>query len=133
MQPKLKENPKDWLKFTAAVCLVLALVVAGLARRHVFSRATMWSLLALLLITLLVCLLKPRLFRSFYRVGMTVSFYIGHLFGRILLTLIFLLVLTPLGLMLKLMGKDLLRLKRDPSAQTYWEPVKQNHDLEREF
>jgi hypothetical protein len=133
MQPKLKENPKDWLKFTAAIGLVLILVVAGLARRGVISRAPMWSLLAVLAGALLLAVMKPRLFRGFYRVGMTVSFYIGQVVGRILLTLIFLLVLTPLGLLLRLMGKDLLRLKLDPSAQTYWEPVKQDNDLEREF
>lgn len=133
MQPKLKENPKDWLKFTAAVALVLLLVVIGLARRGVVSRGTMWLLLATLGVALLLGVIKPRLFRGFYRVGMTVSFYIGQVVGWIVLTLIFLLVLTPLGLLLRLMGKDLLKLKRDPSAKTYWEPVKQNNDLEREF
>src|SRR5258706_11090139 len=133
MQPKLKENPKDWLKFTAAVCLALMLVTLGLTKRSVFSRTTMWTLLGFLAGALLLCLIKPRLFRGFYRAGMTVAFYMGQFVGRILLTLIFLLVVTPLGLLLRLLGKDLLRLKRDPSAQTYWEPVKQNHDLEREF
>jgi F0F1-type ATP synthase assembly protein I len=133
MQPKLKENPKDWLKFTTAVALVLMLVVGGMARRGVLSRSAMWGFLAALLVTLLLCLLKPRLCRGFYRVGMTVSFYIGQVIGRILLTLIFLLVVTPLGILLRLCGKDLLRLKRDPTAKTYWEPVKQTHNLDREF
>jgi hypothetical protein len=93
----------------------------------------MWVSLGVLTGLLALCGLKPRWFRGFYRIGMTVAFYIGQFFGRILLTLIFLLVLTPLGLFLRLMGKDSLRLKRDPAAQTYWQPVKQNKNLDREF
>src|SRR5437667_10640469 len=108
MQPKLKENPRDWLKFTVAVCLALMLVILGLTKRGVFSRQTMWSLFAVLAGALLLCLIKPRIFRGFYRAGMTVAFYIGQVVGRILLTLIFLVVVTPLGLLLRLLGKDLL-------------------------
>jgi uncharacterized membrane protein len=93
----------------------------------------MWILAGVLAGVLSLCLIKPRLFRGFYRAGMTVLFYVGQFVGRILLTLIFLLVVTPLGILLRLLGKDLLRLKRDPTAQTYWEPVKQKHNLEQEF
>src|SRR2546423_1610534 len=116
MNAKLTENPRDWLKFTAAVSLVLMLLVGGLARRGVISRNWMWILWIVLAGVVLLCALTPRLFRPFYRAGMTVSFFMGQFVGRILLTLLFLLVLTPLGLFLRLLGKDLLQLKRDPSA-----------------
>lgn len=36
--------------------------------------------------------------------------------------LIFALAVVPTGLVLRLFGKDLLRLRRDPSASTYWVP-----------
>ncbi len=39
---------------------------------------------------------------------------------RIILTLIFYGVLTPIGLWLRLTGKDLLQLKRKPSLKSYW-------------
>jgi hypothetical protein len=133
VQPKLKENPRDWLKFTGSVCLVLALVTFVLARRTTISREVMWAVLGVLVGIFLLCAFQPRWFRGFYRVGMTVAFYVGQFVGRILLTIIFLLVVTPLGLILRLLGKDLLRLKRDPSAQTYWQPAKQSDNLDREF
>jgi hypothetical protein len=133
MQPKLKENPRDWLKFTAAICLVGALVVIILARQRLFSRQMIWSAMAVLLGIVVLCALRPRLFRGFYRAGMTVAFYVGQVIGRILLTLLFLLVVTPLGLLLRLLGKDLLNLKRNPSAQSYWQPVKRSERLDQEF
>jgi hypothetical protein len=50
--------------------------------------------------------------------------FIGRLVGRIttpiLLTIVFITVVTPLGLLLRLFGSDPLRLKRDPKASTYW-------------
>jgi hypothetical protein len=38
----------------------------------------------------------------------------------LLMGLIFVTVIVPMGLVLRLFGKDLLRLRRDPSATTYW-------------
>lgn len=41
----------------------------------------------------------------------------------IILTITFIFAITPLGLLLRLMGKDLLSLKLDKNAATYWVPV----------
>jgi hypothetical protein len=50
--------------------------------------------------------------------------FIGKTVGRIttpiLLTIVFVTVVTPLGLLLRLFGSDPLRLKRDPKAKSYW-------------
>jgi hypothetical protein len=49
---------------------------------------------------------------------------LGHLLGRIttpiLLVLVFAFVVVPLGLLLRLLGKDVFRRARDPKATTYW-------------
>jgi hypothetical protein len=49
---------------------------------------------------------------------------IGHALGwfntRLILILLYFLVFTPIGLLLRLFGKDLLNRRRDPSAATYW-------------
>ncbi len=41
----------------------------------------------------------------------------------VLLTLTYFLIMTPMGLFLRLIRKDLLDLKLDKSAKTYWKPV----------
>ena len=133
MKPKLKENPKDWLKFTVVCCVVGMLIVRVLERRRVLDRHPALALFALALATLVVCIVRPTWFRGFYRAGMTVSFCIGQVMSRVLLTVLFLLVVTPLGLVLRLFGKDLLHLKRKPANESYWNFVKRPQNLDRQF
>jgi hypothetical protein len=45
---------------------------------------------------------------------------IASVFGRLLLAALFFCVLTPVGLAMRLAGRDRLRLRRDPAAPSYW-------------
>jgi hypothetical protein len=63
---------------------------------------------------------------------MTVSFHIGQVMGRILLTVLFVIVVTPMGLLLRLFGKDLLQLKRRPTT-SYWRAAKNANQFDRMF
>lgn len=40
----------------------------------------------------------------------------------VLLAILFFLVIAPIGLLLRLFGRDVLRLRRDPAAASYWIP-----------
>ena len=40
----------------------------------------------------------------------------------VVLAILFFVVLTPVGFLLRLVGRDALRLKRDPMAASYWIP-----------
>jgi hypothetical protein len=64
---------------------------------------------------------------------MRVSYQIGQVVGKVLLTAFFFLLVTPLGLALRLAGKDLLQLKRDDAAPTWWQPAKNNREFDRMF
>ena len=126
MQPKLKENPREWLKFTAVMALFFSVLSFMLFRRafpYVMGTAAF---------ALIVCAIRPRLFRGFYRGGMTASFHIGQMMGRVLLTVFLVIVVTPLGLLLRLAGKDLLQLKR-PRATSYWRTAKTANQFDRMF
>jgi hypothetical protein len=133
MQPKLKENPREWQKFAAVLAVMLGLVTWLASRRGWLPRGAWIPIgIALLLIPVLA-LIRPRWFRPIYRGGMTVSFHIGHVMGKIMLTLFFLLVMTPLGLFLRLLGKDLLAMRRRPDAATYWHQAKPASKLDQMF
>jgi len=133
MRPKLKENPREWLKFTLAMTVALAILSTLLWRKKHFSATILFGVLAVLAMVALLCLARPTLFRPFYRAGMTVGFYIGQVVGRILLTIFFFIVLTPFGLVLRLLGKDLLKMKRNRGASSYWQPSKKFGHLDRQF
>ena len=127
MQLKLKENPKEWLKFTAVMALLVS-VLAFFIYRSAFPVALGISLMAVV-----ICAIRPRWFRGFYRGGMSVSFHIGQVMGRILLTIFFLIVVTPMGWLLRLFGTDLLQLKRPAGANTYWRQAKTSNEFDRMF
>jgi hypothetical protein len=133
MQLKLKENPREWQKFTV-VLAVMGGVLSWLAyHRRWLPAESCFGILAVLVAAIVLSLLFPRWFRPLYRGGMTVSFRIGQVMGAILLTLFFVVVLTPIALLLRLTGKDLLRLKRESGATTFWQPAKCSKEFDRMF
>ena len=63
----------------------------------------------------------PSVLRPFYTFWMFLSFVIGGVVSRIILTLLFFVVMTPIGLLMRLIGKDLLKEKFDRNSdESYW-------------
>ena len=60
------------------------------------------------------------LLRPVYRAWMAFAHVLGWINARVLLGLFFYLVLTPVGLILRISGKDLLDEKIDRGAPSYW-------------
>lgn len=58
----------------------------------------------------------PALYRAWMRAALPVGWVVSH----VLLGLAYYGVITPIGLFLRLIGRDLLSLKRDRDATTYW-------------
>ena len=65
-------------------------------------------------------LLAPSLLRPVYRPWMAFAGFLGWLNTKILLTLFFALVITPVGLVLRLFRRDLLEQRMGTSAESYW-------------
>jgi hypothetical protein len=79
----------------------------------------------------------PRALKWVYVAWMSVAFVLGFVMAHIILTLLFFLVITPMGLVARLTGKDFLSLKLDRTAKSYWLPrpqkPKRAADYERQF
>jgi hypothetical protein len=71
--------------------------------------------------------------RAIYRGWMFAALPIGWTFSHVILGIVYFGVLTPIGLLLRAMGKDPMNRRPDPSAQTYWIPHRQERDLKRYF
>jgi hypothetical protein len=132
MKLKLREEPKEWFKFTAVMALVAGLVAVLLYRRKVIGVETMAGVGIIIALALVTSAIQPRWFRGFYRVGMTASFLAGQALGWVWLILLFLVVLTPLGLLLRAFGKDLLAVRRR-KTDTYWRTARPPGGFDRQF
>ena len=133
MRLKLKEKPSEWWKFTAVMAVAASLTAFLSFWRGILSRDALESVVLVLVSILIIAAIRPAWFRRFYRVGMTASFHVGLAFGKVLLTIFFLLLVTPLGLLLRITGKDLLGLKRDRTKRSYWRESRRPGPLNRQF
>lgn len=102
----------------------LALWLIFIGPVHFFSQQAkgghypvlMWIGLALVVLgTILPVLLRP-----LYLLWMMIAVSLGFVMTRVILTIFYYLVLTPVGLFRRLLGHDSLHRKIDRDAGTYW-------------
>jgi hypothetical protein len=133
MKLKLKEEPKEWRKAAWMSALGLAIFSSLLRWRRVLPVAAWVLVLCLLAAMAGAAALRPRWFRGYYRFSARLGFGLSQWAGYVVLALLFFIVVTPLGLVLRMMGKDPLRLRRPRGAESYWSKVRQESSLERMF
>jgi hypothetical protein len=69
---------------------------------------------------LLAGLAAPAFLKPLYIAWMSFAFVLGWINTRVILGVFFYCVMTPIGLVLRLTGKDLLDEKIDSTAKSYW-------------
>lgn len=69
---------------------------------------------------LISALIYPNLLKYVYTFWMGIALVIGGLMSRLILIALFFLVITPIGIILKLSGKKMLDIKHNEEKKTYW-------------
>ena len=85
-------------------------------------RTPWWGLTAAGAALLLVALVVPKTLGPLNRAWMALGDLLGRLIGPVMLGMIFYLVVTPTGWLLRLRGADSMRRRMDPSRASYWQP-----------
>ena len=80
-----------------------------------------------------VGLWRPQSARWLFVGLMILTFPIGFVISHLVLLVLYYLVLTPVGLALRLFGRDPLDKHPNPDATTYWVPHSEPDDIERYF
>ncbi len=131
---QLKTEPRDLRKFgllVGAVFCVLGLV-AWLKHKPYFP-----YLLAPGVALVVLGLLLPKTLKQVYIGWMSAAIVLGFLVSNVVLALFFFLVMTPIGLIARLAGKDFLGLKIRRDVPSYWirrQPTaRAKSDYERQF
>lgn len=79
-----------------------------------------WWALAVCGILLLLALLFPRTLAFPNRLWMRLGLVLGSITGVVALLVLYFVVVTPTGMLMRLLGKDPLRLRFDSLADSYW-------------
>ena len=78
-----------------------------------------WSLFFSLLF-LVLGLMNSKLLTPLNLLWTKFGILLGNVFAPIVMSFIFFLVVTPIGLLMRIMGRDLLRTKYNKSGKSYW-------------
>ena len=78
-----------------------------------------WSAIISLAFLILV-LTRSKLLTPLNRLWAKFGIILGSIIAPIVMGVVFFLVITPIGLVMKIIGKDLLSIKYDKKKETYW-------------
>lgn len=113
----IKSDKTELRKFGLTVGAVLLLIAAFLFWKErasfVYFAVTGGALMVLGTVT-------PILLKPIYIAWMTFAVVMGFVMTRVILTILYFGMFTPIALVLKILGKDLLEEKWDKNAASYW-------------
>ena len=78
-----------------------------------------WSLIISFLF-LFLGLLNSKILTPFNKLWFKFGLFLGKIVSPIIMGIIFFLVVTPIGLLMRLLGKDVLNLKLNKKINSYW-------------
>lgn len=67
-----------------------------------------------------VALLRPFILRQFYRIWIRLGDFIGGIISKVVMFVVYFAVFTPISLLLKMRGRDLLNQRVDREEKSYW-------------
>ena len=82
------------------------------------EEARLWSLI-ISLIFILLGLLNSKILTPLNKIWFKFGIFLGKIISPLIMGIIFFLVVTPIGLIMRLLGKDLLNLKYNEN-KSYW-------------
>lgn len=94
------------------------MIIGGVQLWHGVSWAPAWFAVAAII--LLISLARPAILGPANRLWMRFGLLLHKVVSPVVLGVLFFVAVTPTGLLMRVFGKDPLRLRRDPAAASYW-------------
>ncbi len=131
---KLNLDKKNLRNFGLTMGIAFLIIGLLIASRHRYNPAPAYAISALFLI---VGLIIPGLLKPLYIAWMRLAFILSWINTRLLLLIIFYLIFTPIGLVMRICGRDLLDRKIDKCKESYWRKKEERgfrqENYERQF
>ena len=113
----LKKTTKELRKFGIIIAIALAILGSIVLWRGKPTYIYFYGISGLFFA---MGLIVPKALFPIEWVWMKFAKTLGFVMNHVILTITFFLVITPIGLIMRLAGKDLLKLKFDKNAESYW-------------
>ena len=93
----------------------------------------LWAFI-LALIFFVLGILNSKFLTPLNKLWMKFGIFLGSIISPFVMGVVFFMVVTPVGLIMRFLGKDLLRIKKSKFVSTYWiSREKQNSTMKRQF
>lgn len=119
------KSPRELRKFGAVMTVALGLLGALFLWRKGLTPVT-YGLLGAAAFFLVFGLILPQVLGPIEWAWMKIAAAMGWVMTRVILTLTWFLAITPIGLLMRLTGRDSLGLKPNPQATTHWSPTEKD-------
>lgn len=114
---KITSTPRDWRNFGILMGVIAIIIAAVLTWKLHPHYPYVWMLgFALILLSFI----QPALLKPVYFLWMTLAVILGWIMTRLLLSLLYFGVFTPIHLLAWISGKQFIERKWDKSQKTYW-------------
>ena len=93
----------------------------------------LWAFI-LALIFFVLGILNSKFLTPLNKLWMKFGIFLGSIISPFVMGVVFFMVVTPVGLIMRFLGKDLLRINKSKFVSTYWiSREKQNNTMKRQF
>jgi hypothetical protein len=103
--------------FTFGILFFVLFLIIGLYPLKSVGIIRIWSI-TLSLLFLIITIIKPNLFTHLNRLWIKFGILLGKIISPIVMGLVFFFVVTPIGVLVRILKKDVMGLKR--GATSYW-------------
>ena len=112
---EIKINKKNNITF--GILFFIFFLIIGLYPLISIGVIRIWSVI-LSLVFLIITIIRPNLFTFLNRLWIQFGFFLGKIISPIVMGLVFFFVVTPIGILVRILKKDVMGLKR--GASSYW-------------
>ncbi len=115
----MNKEQKDLLFFGCGLTLISLIFGVGGALKHGLMGSSITLFICSAIFLVVTACHWPSL-KTGYGLWMRAAHFIGSIVTAVILSLVFLLLFAPLGVLFRLIGKDFLNRTIDRNAKTYW-------------
>lgn len=129
----IKSDEKELKKFGwtfAILFLILGVLFWWRGKNHYFYHF-------IISVLFLICSFVPLILKPFHKVWMTLALVIGYIMTRVILSILFYFILTPVSVISKVFGNQFLDIKINKTKESHWNYRKvktfNKSDYEKQF
>ena len=114
---KSKPDKKELRKFAITIFAALGIIGAIIFWQ---KGDTGFIFLAVGLLFLFLGLIRPKLLGPIYKVWMAFALLLGFIMNHLILAFMFYVIISPIGIIKRMIKKDPLQTRLDPNTKSYW-------------